>query len=234
MKGKSQDTSFDERSAMNYGSNKETTEAYYERILDDAIGSTNRTSMRKKKSENAKNQQPQLSKEEHELIFDIALDQGTVKKPKQQKTMNTILKQYLTTNKILVQNVKDINGYPKGLVVAISKSKIGWSLVSTKDISLQRMDPMNIPVLKKLIEKKSPIADIVGHKAYQKCIRDHSSVTIPTFDVDTGLLLALGRSLISKLEDKDGKLFLEPSPPNDRELLIAISRMAARAKRYFE
>ena len=144
--------------------------------------------MRKKKNENTKKEQPQLSNEEHDLIFDIALDQGKVTKPKQKKIINPALKQFLLTNKILIQYVKDINGYPKGLVIATSKNQIGWSLVSTRDISLQRMDPVNIPILRKLIEKKSPIADIIGHKAYQKCIRDHSSVTVPTFDKDTGLL----------------------------------------------
>ncbi len=219
---------------MNQRINKELTEADYERILDDAIATTSRTIMRKSKSEKAKKQQPQLSKEEHDLIFDIALDQGKVAKPKQRKTMNPSLTQYLATNKVLVQYVRDINGYPKGLVVAISKDKIGWSLVSTRDISLQRMDPVNIPVLRKLIENKSPIADIISHKAYQKCIKDHSSVTVPTFDRDTGFLIALGRSLISKLEDKDGKLFLEPAPASDPELKAAISRMAVRAKRYFK
>ncbi len=148
--------------------------------------------------------------------------------------MNPSLKQYLSTNRVLIQYVRDINGYPKGLVVATAKDKIGWSLVSTKDISLQRTDPMNIPVLRKLIEKKSPIAHIISHKAYQKCIRDHSSVTVPTFDKDTGLFIALGRSLISKVEDKDGKLLLEPAPANDPELKSAVSKTAVRAKRYFK
>jgi hypothetical protein len=190
--------------------------------------------MRKKKDKNSKKAKPQLSKEEQELIFDIALDQGKVTKPKQKKAIHPLLKEYLSTNKVLIQYVRDINGYPSGIVVVTGKSRIGWSLVSRKDISLQRIDPMNIPVLKKLVEKKSPIEDIIRHKAYQKCVRDHSSVTVPRFDKDTGLLLALGRSLISKVEEKDGKLFVEPAPPRDKELLAAISRMAVRAKRYFK
>ena len=205
----------------------------YDKILDDAIESTSRTIMRKRKRKN-KEDEPQLSSAEHELVFDIALDQSKVTKPKQTNTMNLSLKQYLTTNKVLIEYVRDINGYPKGLVVATAKDKIGWSLVSTRDISLQRMDPVNIPVLKRLIEERSPIAEIVKHKAYKKCIKDHSSVTVPTFDRDTGFLIALGRSLISKLEDKDGKLFLEPAPANDPELKAAISKMAVRAKRYFK
>jgi hypothetical protein len=205
----------------------------YDKILDNAIRSSSQAIMRKRKRKKQEDM-PQLSSAEHELIFDSALDQSKVMKPKQNKTVNPTLKQYLSTNKVLIQYVKDINGYPKGLVVAISKEKIGWSLVSTRDISLQRIDPMNIPVLKKLIEKKSPIADLVKHKAYQKCIRDHSSVTVPTFDKNTGLFIALGRSLISKQEERDGKLVLEPAPANDAELRAAISKMVVRSRKYFK
>lgn len=205
----------------------------YDKILDNAIRSSSRSIMRKRKRKN-KEDMPQLSSAEHDLIFDSALDQGKVMKPNHKKLMNPTLKQYLSTNKVLIQYVRDVKGYPKGLVVATAKDKIGWSLVSTRDISLQRMDPVNIPVLKRLIEERSPIAEIVKHKAYKKCIKDHSSVTVPTFDRDTGFLIALGRSLISKLEEKDGKLFLEPAPANDPELKAAISRMAVRAKRYFK
>ena len=205
----------------------------FDRILDNAIQSTSRTIMRKGKRKIIENA-PQLSSAQHELIFDSALDQSKVMMPKHKQTMNPTLRQYLSTNKVLIKYVWDVNGYPKGLVVATAKDKIGWSLVSTRDISLQRMDPVNIPVLKRLIEERSPIAEIVKHKAYKKCIKDHSSVTVPTFDRDTGFLIALGRSLISKLEDKDGKLFLEPAPAHDPELKAAISRMAVRAKRYFK
>jgi hypothetical protein len=188
--------------------------------------------MKKKKRKNNKKDEPQLSKEEHQLIFDIALDQAKV--TKQKKAIDPLLKQYLSVNKVITQYIRDMNGYPRGIVVATGKNRIGWSLVSSKDISLQRIDPTNIPVLKQLVERERPIEDIIRHKAYQKCIRDHSSVTVPRFNKDTGLLLALGRSLISKLEEKDGKLLLEPAPPHDKELLTAISRMVARSRRYFK
>ena len=218
---------------MNQGSNTKLTETDYDRLLDDALASTNKANMRKKKSQNAKKEQSQLSKQEHELIFDTALDQSRATKPNQKQIMNPNLKRYLSTSKVLIHYVRDMNGFLKGLVLATAKDRIGWSIVSTRDISLQRIDPMNIPILKKMIEEESPIADIMSHKAYLKCIRDHSSVTVPTFDKETGFLIALGRSLISKVEEKEGKLYLEPAPPNDKELRSAISKMAARAKRYF-
>lgn len=51
---------------MHQRSNKELSEADYERILDDAIASTNRTIMRKKKGENTHKQELQLFKQKQE------------------------------------------------------------------------------------------------------------------------------------------------------------------------
>jgi hypothetical protein len=186
----------------------------------------------KKKRKNNKKDEPQLSKEEHQLIFDIALDQGKVTKPKQKKAMNPILKYYLSKHKVLIEYVHDINGYRKGVVVSTSRDQVGWSLV--KDFSLQRIDPMRLPVLEKLIREKRPIADIIEHRAYLKCIKDHASVCVPLFDKDTGLFMALGRSLSSTLEEKNGNVFLHPAPPHDKELKAAISRMVARSRKYFK
>lgn len=58
--------------------------------------------MRKRKSENTSKEQPQLSKEEHQSILDIALDQSKVKKLKQQKAMNPILKEFFLKHKVLI------------------------------------------------------------------------------------------------------------------------------------
>lgn len=67
------------------------------------------------------------------------------------------------------------------------------------------------------------------------CQRKHaSSVCVPLFDRDTGLFLALGRCLSSKLEEKEGKLLVEPAPPHDKELLSAISKMVVRSRKCFK
>ncbi len=175
-------------------------------------------------------EEPKLSDEEHRMISEWARDSRKRTTRNRRKTMNPVLKQYLKENKVLIQYVRNVFGYKKGIVVAISKDRVGWSLVNnTLDIQWRKVSPLSISPIQRMVNEGKPLQEIVRHPAYIKAARNEFAVRVPQFDQDVGLLKALGRAL----DHGDKEKGIEPIP-KDTELVAAIERMAVRAKRYFK
>jgi hypothetical protein len=190
-----------------------------------------------KRSKCRSKEEPELSQEEKNIIMDSAIAFFEKKRVKRKKYWNPLLSDYLSKNKVLIQYVYDLYGYPKGVVVSIAKDHFGWSLVSNRDVVVQRLDPMKLPVIQKLIRAKAPVEEIIQTKAYLRALKDHCAIPIPIFDPNIGVFVALGRSLtskISKSSDEAGTIGIQSKPPNDAELLTALTKIAVRAQRYFK
>jgi hypothetical protein len=190
-----------------------------------------------KRSKSSSREEPELSQEEKNMIMDSPIASFERKRVKRRKYRNPLLSDYLLKNKVLFQYVHDVFGYRKGVVVSTAKDQIGWSLVSNSDVDMQRLDPMVLPVIQNLIRAKASIKEITASKAYLHALKEHCAIPIPIFDSDIALFLAIGRSLISTIPNskrEEGELSVQPKPPNDEELLTAISRMVARSRKYFK
>jgi hypothetical protein len=99
--------------------------------------------------------------------------------------------------------------------------------VSGRDVDVQRLDPMRLPAIQKLIRQKVPLEKIIISKAYLRALEQHCAIAVPIFDPNIALFLAIGRSLAAKNVTVQ-------QPPNDAELLAAVSKITIRAKRYFK
>lgn len=190
----------------------------------------------KRKRNNSK-EEPELSEEEKNIIMDSAIASFERKRLNRKTHRNPILSDYLLKNKVLIQYVYDVYGFRKGVVVSTAKDEVGWSLVSNRDVDVQRLDPMTLPVIQKLIRAKASIEKIAASEAYLHALKEHCAIPIPLFDPSIALFLAIGRSLlstISKSQGEEGTLSIQPEPPNDKELKAAISSMMVRSRKYFK
>jgi hypothetical protein len=175
-------------------------------------------------------EEPRLSDEEHRMISEWARDSRKRTTRNRRKTMNPLLKQYLEKNKVLIQYVRNVFGFKKGIVVAISKDGVGWSLVNnTLDIQWRKASPMSIPPIQRMANDGKPLLEIMKHPAYVRAVKSEFAIRVPQFDVDIGLMKALGRALDQGEKEK----VIEPIP-KDMELAAAIERMVERAKRYYK
>ena len=183
-----------------------------------------------KPSKDKSEEEPKLSDEEHRMISEWARESRKRTTRNRRKTMNPLLKDYLTRNRVLIEYVRSVFGYKKGIVVAISKDRVGWSLVNnTLDIQWRKVSVMSIPPIQKMVNEGKSLQEIVKHPAYIRAARNEFAVRVPQFDVDIGLLRALGRAL----DQGDKEKGIEPIP-KDTELVAAIERMVERARRYFK
>ena len=180
----------------------------------------------KRRSHNSK-EEPELSEEEKNIIMDSAIVSFERKRLNRKTHRNPILSDYLSKNKVLIQYVYDVYGFRKGVVVSTAKDQLGWSLVSNRDVDVQRLDPMTLPVIQKLIRAKASIEKIAASEAYLHALKEHCALPVPIFDPNIALFLAIGRSLvstISKSQGEEGKLSIQPKSPNDKQLNAAIAK----------
>ena len=181
-------------------------------------------------SKDKSKEEPKLSDEEHRMISEWARESRKRTTRNRRKTMNPLLRDYLTRNRVLIEYVRSVFGYKKGVVVAISKDRVGWSLVNnTLDIQWRKVSAMSIPPIQKMVNEGKPLQEIVRHPAYVRAARNEFAIRVPQFDQDVGLLKALGRALEQGGKEKG----IEPIP-KDSELAAAIERMVERAKRYYK
>jgi hypothetical protein len=170
-----------------------------------------------------RHQEPKLSQEDWDSILDAAIVASQRERKPQKQYLNPVLRDYLAKHRLLVQYLHDIYGFKHGVLVATGKDRVGWSSVSNRDVEIRRIDPLRLPVVRKLIAEGASIEQISASKAYKKAIREHCSVAFPLFDLNIGLFLALGRAEQGALQ----------TMPKNRHIKSAILKMKDRALRYF-
>jgi len=161
----------------------------------------------------------------------------------------TLVKRFIADSKPLISYVKDKHGFKKGVVVALDANRIGWSLVSKEDYEPYRGSVAGLPkvaiMLKELTNDESDVvAHVLNTVLEQQSLNGiqfglmrnrtsvlhamdaHPLVSMPAFDRETGLRLAIERAL----NDNQGT----SNVPADIDLRVAIARMIDRAQVYFE
>jgi hypothetical protein len=149
-----------------------------------------------------------------------------------------VIGEYMKSEKILIRYLKDIYGYRKGVVVALSPNHIGFSIVSSTECEYQRLHPEQLPVIKKMIHENRSLEEIVSSTPYRKCMRNQGVVRIPRFDLRTGFLLALDSARRQEVEIID-EVLEKPligcaRLPHDPDLLKALLVMNERARKYYK
>jgi hypothetical protein len=148
------------------------------------------------------------------------------------------LEWFLSQRKTLVAYVRDILGYRKGVVVALGKNQIGYSLVNlSEDVLWTRVKPHQLPAIQKMIQGKMSYDEIVKTAPYQRCINENHMTRIPKFEKRIGLLIALDSCLRSEVEWMATGLdepMIMSDVPNDADLKREIIKMIDRAGRYYK
>jgi len=148
------------------------------------------------------------------------------------------LSRLLQETNALVSYVRDDFGYYKGVVVAIGKKKIGYSLVKlSRDVLWVRVKPHQLPVINKMFQEGHSLEEIAKTAPYQKCESEHHIVRIPQFDKRIGLLFALDSAMKSEIKwmdcGIDEPMFTSPFPKDD-DLRKVFAKMINRANRYYK
>lgn len=155
--------------------------------------------------------------------------------------MNSLAKDYLKKNRVLINYVRDSNGFKKGVVVAIDANHIGWSLVARDDYRTFRGKLSARPIvhrsivyyLRTLYEDGLANVDAVTNRLEQLMKKVNGIgafdafevIQEPMFNRNTGLSIAIERAM----NDNNQTSMI----PYDRDLREALARMIDRASRAF-
>jgi hypothetical protein len=167
--------------------------------------------------------------------------------------------EYFRGNRVVVVYVRDIYGYRKGIVVALSPTQIGWSMVSKRDFDYQNVNPMQTPYVQRIMARKVPISPlmtkgeiaeairanneidsaVLNDIGFQKVMKNDNWINVPVFNRASGLLRAINRAARSKFSintDEKGIVSFEandPKFPKDEDLNDAVLRVIDKASRAF-
>ena len=115
--------------------------------------------------------------------------------------MNGVVKDFMSKNKIIVSYVRDVYGFKKGVVVALGKDKLGFSMVKqSEDIEWKRLKPWQIPSIQRMSTMGVSLEEIMFSPAFEKLEKDDHSVKVPLFNKQVGLMLAIDSALRSEIQ----------------------------------
>jgi len=170
--------------------------------------------------------------------------------------MNAFIKNYLKDHpNTLVSYVRDSKGFVKGVVVAIAKDKIGWSLVNSgrdsdwvdrKTHQLPAYQRLQVAIRNILAATENIDDEVVKDEIVKSALAASSfhaglsglitSVKVPLFERGSGIYHALDRALGDPVvfdgPDAEGAEYIKGTP-NDNDLNKAIWKMKERAVKYF-
>ena len=130
--------------------------------------------------------------------------------------MFSLVKEYLKQNKVIITYVRNDLGFKVGIVVAIGKDKIGWSMVNHRhDYEERELKVHQVPAIQKMLQRAKdykpgvldkngkeippPKVDIFQSKAYRLYLdmtrggwgEASDSFFVPHFDREEGLRRAI-------------------------------------------
>ena len=157
--------------------------------------------------------------------------------------MNSLVKDYMSKHKVLIAYVRDVYGFRKGAVVAISPTNLGFSMVKkSEDSDWKRVKPYQLPAVQRMTSlvrndngTEVPVftaEDIINSQAYQKCVRADHLIRVPRFDRKLALMYAIDSALANEIEvGEDGFLYADDRVPADYDLWKALELLVERAKK---
>jgi hypothetical protein len=149
--------------------------------------------------------------------------------------MYSLVKDYLLKKNVLISYVRNPYGYRIGVVVAIGRDKIGWSMVN-HDLDYQGriVEPHQLPVFQKMLEDSNRMGESFNPfrtKAYQMLVQDGGYVRIPKFDKYEGLRRAIEDAENGKVQVIEGTETLLGKIPINPLMVEALNRMLLRSRK---
>lgn len=171
--------------------------------------------------------------------------------------MKSLIKDYMSKNKVLVSYVRDAYGFRKGVVVALGPTTLGYSLVNkSADVEYRDVKPWQLPAVQRMAAAKVEVdgkmvpafsaSDVLASKAYRRA-SEELVVRIPLFDRKIGIMRAIDSALNEEIKVVDGKIVTaqkvvgynletktqvtESNIPKDKDFLDVIKVVAERASR---
>lgn len=148
------------------------------------------------------------------------------------------INEIVKASQFIVQTVRDSYGFPKGVVVACGKDRLGCSLVNrSEDVRWQRLKPTQLPAIQRMLQKEIPWNLIVKSKAYKKAERADHAIAVPLFNRRIGILLALDSAKRNEIsvwtEMVEEPRFACKRMPYDEELHDVLLSVYNRAQKHF-
>lgn len=151
--------------------------------------------------------------------------------------MYSMVKEYLKQNAPLIYYVRDEYGYSMGVVVAVGKDRLGWSMVNRwADCESKRVQPHQLPVVQRILaiaSKEGVPFDIFSLGAVRKLIRNNLKVSVPNFNREEGLRRAIEtaeRGEVKVSDSPDMPVFTGKVPCNPL-MINALDKMLTRSRR---
>ena len=118
--------------------------------------------------------------------------------------MDSVVKYFLSKNKVLLQYVYDEFGFKYACVAAVGPGRIGWSMCHhTEDSILRRMKPHQLPRIQRLAltcESESEFAmEMLNSHAYKRLMNANGYVRVPQFKRERAIEEAVNRALADKV-----------------------------------
>ena len=151
----------------------------------------------------------------------------------------SLVKEYVKDHDILVSYLRNEYGYTVGVVVAIGKDKVGWSMVNmSEDYEYKNIQPHQLPVVqftKTQAEKEGVSFNMYELPAVKKLIRNDLMQKIPHFNKEEGLRRAIECAENGKVviidEDDEGEYYsLSGKVPLNSIMVKALVDMIRRSR----
>lgn len=156
--------------------------------------------------------------------------------------MNSVVKDYIKRNKVLIQYVYDSFGYRYACVVATGKGKIGWSMVHhTADSDWKKIKPQSLPAVQRMALYTAPEdfpEVLLKSKVYQRYLNTGGVVKVPLFNRERAIEVAINRALNNRV-GIEGKVINQDIPvaefsgdmPKDPKVVEALFDIYDRSRR---
>lgn len=154
--------------------------------------------------------------------------------------MFSLLKDYLESHNVLIRYVRNIYGYKIGVVVAIGKDKIGYSMVNHEDdyLYLSSIKVHQLPAIQQMVhysEKMGKPLDILSSKVYKVFAQEgQNGISIPKFNREEGVRRAIedaeNEASIHVVPDVD-TITLTGRVPKDHYMVNALVDMVERSRK---
>lgn len=154
------------------------------------------------------------------------------------REMEMKVKDYLKNNRVAINYVRNSFGYPIGIVLAIGRDKIGYSQVNTSDcIAKYDLKLHQLPAIQRLENKirsgwtTESLFQSRAYKVYNEVLSDGGYFTIPKFNRNIGLNMALIMAINGEFDVREWLFFNPERQPLNFFMREAITNMIARSRK---
>ncbi len=142
---------------------------------------------------------------------------------------------YMVANTPLINYVYNPAGFVYGVVVALGKEHVGWSMVSPAHDTFPRwLRPHQLPAIQMLTERarrENKFFDITMTEAYINWVANRGFINVPKFDRVIGIIKAIECAEKNQVKVIGDSISFEGKVPTNPMMKYAISNMIDRSRK---